>query len=524
MSTPSAGGAPSAPTAAGSPNDVLSVVLGHGESSPSRVAIRDLRRELSYGELTEELRQVSAGLASLGVSDGSRVALLIGNSVDFVVAALACSWVGAIFVPVSVSDPEARQAAIISDCDPDLVITSTEEGYVPGWRHAVPFCELAQLAGTPSAPLAGGNRVAYAIYTSGTTGSPKGVMISRSAFATSVAEIARTQPVTSETRALCVSPVHFDGSFSLIFPTLYCGGFLAIPDRDSLTFPRAYFAALKRHEINAVSFSPSFLRLLMAGRGLAAFADSEVEIVAMGGEAPSCNEVRALWDAKPSIRIINRYGPTETTISVSDLELTPEILSKGYVPIGGPHRGSTFHLLSATGEAVEAPGEAGEAGELYVGGDQLMEGYWNAAELTESVLRSDLVPGETVYKTGDIVRLDEFGRYFFLGRADRVVKRSGVRVSLVEVADKLSQLDGVRATATATFDNEGALGVAAFVVADPGIDHLHVRDRAAALLPPAMIPDHIIVTAELPLTSSSKVDEQRLLALAGLIPWSVPPT
>ena len=496
--------------------DVLSAVLANAELLGDRPAVKDLEREVSYAELADEIRCVATGIANLGVGVDSRVVLLIGNSVDFVVAALACNWLGAMFVAVSVSDPLERQAAIISDCEPHLVMIADHTGGIPGKHREVRYRDVARPAADFEAPVYSAGRLAYAIYTSGTTGSPKGAMISRSAFASSVAEIGRIQPVDPDTRALCVSPVHFDGSFSTIFPTLYYGGLLVIPERSSLTFPRAYFSALDRHEVNSVSFSPSFLRLLLAGRGLSGFADSSLRVVALGGEAASCSEVSAIWDIKPSMKIINRYGPTETTITVSDFELTPEMLDGGYVPIGGPHRGTSFHLLKSDGTPVSTPGETGE---LYIGGGQLMESYWKAPELTTSVLRFDVVPGEVVYKTGDLMRLDERGHYAFLGRADRVIKRSGIRLSLVEVAEELTKLTGVQAAATVTFDNGGTLGVAAFVVVDTGMDHLAVRDRAAAVLPATMLPDRIIVIPELPLSTSSKVDERRLLSGAHLAPW-----
>ncbi len=497
------------------PPDVLLTIIAHAERWPSRSCIADLERELSYGDLIGEAGRVAGGLKDLGAGQGSRVALAVGNSVDFVVAALACMWTGAAFVPLSLSDPPERRSSIVADCDPAVVVRS---GRSPEMSlRAVDFGELATWAGEPPPLINDPNGVAYCIYTSGTTGAPKGVMISRSAFSTSVAAIGTIQKNDEATRALCVSPVHFDGSFSLIFPTLYFGGYLVIPDRDSISFPRSYFSALRRHRINTVSFSPSFLRLLMTAGGLRALGDTNVEVLALGGEALSSSEVRIIWEAKPSIRVFNRYGPTETTISVSDLELAPDMLADGYVPIGPPHPGSSFHLVSGDGSLVS---DVDEPAALYVGGSQLMTGYLGAPELTSSVLRSDVVADQVLYKTGDLVRLDRYGRYVFVGRTDSVVKHRGVRVSLVEISEQLSRVESVLAATASTFDDDGTLGVAAFVVAEPGASSLEIRDRAADLLPAAMLPDRLLVVEELPLTASSKVDESRLLAQAGLSAWT----
>src|ERR1700722_18668935 len=124
--------------------------------------------------------------------------------------------------------------------------------------------------------------------------------------------------------------------------------------------------------------------------------------------------------------------------------------------MGEPHPGTSFHLVGENGRIVD---EADRVGELYISGLQLMHGYWGAQTLTDEVLRTDVVPGLTVYRTGDLVYRDERGRYVYVDRADRVVKRSGVRISLVELTEAMRNLAGVSAAACVMFDNQGELGI-----------------------------------------------------------------
>jgi acyl-coenzyme A synthetase/AMP-(fatty) acid ligase len=145
-----------------------------------------------------------------------------------------------------------------------------------------------------------------------------------------------------------------------------------------------------------------------------------------------------------------------------------------------------------------------------------MAGYLNDPGHSAVVLRTDVVEGTTVYRTGDLVYRDEHGNYVYVGRCDRVIKRHGVRMSLVEVTAALAAIDGVAAAACTTFDREGSLGVVAFVVPDGELTPLGVRQAAAERLPESMLPDQFVLVADLPLTSSSKVDERRLLEDAGL--------
>ena len=505
--------------------DVLHQIVEQARTGPDLPAVKDLDTELSYAALCEAAARLSAGLAAHGVKEGDRVALLLPNSVDFVVAALASLWIGAIFVPLSVADPEVRLASIVADCTPALVIRSDEApkdgpARLPdslGGSSVLPISVLRD--GGADADLAGpvpvSPRVAYAIYTSGTTGAPKGVLIGSAAFGAAVEATSRALDLDRATRTLCVSPFHFDGSFGTLFPTLYSGGAVVIRPRDALLFPRTFFNAVVNERITYTGFSPSYLRLLLASPQMAKLADSPLDVIALGGEASSIADIRSLWSSAPQVRVFNRYGPTETTIAVTHVLLTPEMTADDSVPMGFPHPGVSFYLVDNEGAIVEGPDRVGE---LYIGGNQLMVGYWGAPALTEEVLRSDVVPGEIVYRTGDLVYRDQNGSYVYVERADRVIKRSGVRISLIELSEAMRSLAGVSAAACVTFDDEGELGIVAFVVTETEVAVSELRQAARERLPETMLPNRIEVVRELPMTKSSKLDERLLLSEAGLRP------
>ena len=503
--------------------DVLSAVLDRARTGPSRPAVEDSDRALDYGSLVDEVARCAAGLTRQGVHRGDRVALHLPNSADFVVAALAALWAGVTFVPLAVTDPEARLAGIIADCAPAMVITNgaDERRTVPGGgTSGPPWVQLTDLAATGDGveapgPRADADRVAYAIYTSGTTGTPKGVQIGNGAFVAAVRSTAQALDLDSGTRALCVSPFHFDGSFATLFPTLFVGGSLVIRPRESLLFPRTFFNTVLREAITLTGFSPSYLKLLLASGQMDKLRGSTLRRLAVGGEASSAADIEALWEAVPGLRVFNRYGPTETTIAVTNVELTPELLGPGTVPIGRPHPGVTFHLVDEDGTLIDG---AGRAGELYIGGAQLMTGYWGAPELTAEVMVRDVVPGTLVYRTGDLVHRDGHGNYVYVDRVDRVVKRHGVRISLLELSDVVQALDGASAAASVLFDDDGDVGIATFVVTDGSVSTLEIRTQARAHLPDTMIPDRIELVDELPLTRSGKLDERRLLGDLGLSP------
>jgi D-alanine--poly(phosphoribitol) ligase subunit 1 len=494
---------------------VLHAIVQQARTGPDLPAVKDLDRELSYAELLDEAARIGTEMAAHGVVEGDRVALLLPNSVDFVVAALGCLWIGAIFVPLAVTDPESRVATIVADCMPSMVVVADERDDAPSFGPVPlrPISALRQGRTQSLAPIADSPRVAYAIYTSGTTGTPKGVLIGNEAFRAAVEASSTALGLDRSTRTLCVSPFYFDGSFGTLFPTLYSGGAVVIRPREALLFPRTFFNAVAKEGITYTGFSPSYLRLLLGSPQMAKLGDSALDVIALGGEASSVADIEALWAAAPHIRVFNRYGPTEATIAVTHVLLSPESVADGTVPMGDPHSGTSFHLVDEDGGIVD---DTDRIGELYIGGPQLMQGYWGAQALTDEVLRTDVIAGMTLYRTGDLVYRDDHGRYVYVDRADRVIKRSGVRISLVELSEAMRSLQGASAAACVMFDNDGELGIVAFVVAEGPVSVQELHQAARERLPDTMLPNRIELVQALPLTSSSKLDERLLLSQAGL--------
>jgi amino acid adenylation domain-containing protein len=499
---------------------VLADIVQRANSNPDARAVRDLDRELTYAQLIDEAARVGTGLTARGVGVGDHVALLLPNSVDFIVAALGVLWIGAVFVPLAVTDPENRLAAIVEDCVPALVVAPSQGDNSPsvtlGEEMPVSIDLLREERPAPMVESDAVSRVAYMIYTSGTTGTPKGVQIANVAFASAVRSTASALGLSKDTTTLCVSPFHFDGSYANVFPTLISGGAVVIRPRDALLFPRTFFRAVAEEKVTYSGFTPSYLRLLFASPQFDALNNSTLQTIALGGEAVSVADLRTLWAHIPSLRVFNRYGPTESAIAVTNVELTPDMVENGVVTIGSPHPGVSFTLIDDDRQVIEGPDRTGE---LYIGGVQLMDGYWANPELTREVMRSDVVPGVTLYRTGDLAYRDERGQYVYVDRIDRVVKRSGVRISLVELSASMNKISGVVAAACLTFDREGELGIVAFVATRSEISSLDLRRAASQLIPETMLPDRIEFVPAMPLNKSNQLDESQLLSMAGLRPY-----
>lgn len=502
--------------------ETLGLIRRHVETTPDRPAAKDPTRSLTFAELDAEVRAVAGCLAASGVGEGDRVALRLANSLDFLVAALACAWLGAIFVPLAAGEPASRLEVILDSCEPTVVLVpGTPAGDEIARRTPLPRpCRelsmvTARLAGAdPPSPLRAADRPAYCIYTSGTSGTPKGVLTGHRALTAAVTVIAAQLGMSAGSRGLCVSPFHFVGSYGTLFPLPVVGGSLVIAPRESLALPRMFFRILIRERITHTSFSPTYLRLLLGSPEIGQLASSSLVAMSLGGEVLTMADLRALWAAAPELEIFNRYGQTETTIAVTTYRLDRDSLrDAASVPIGPPNPGVAFFVVGEDGRLVDG---AGQVGELYVGGPQLMMGYWRDPELTAAALRSDVVAGETLYRTGDLVYRDEQGVYFSAGRVDQMVKRSGIRISLTEVVAALVGLEEVSAAVCLPYDGDDQLGLVAFVTTSAPSSSQKLRHALAELLPATMLPDRLEIVDQMPMTSGSKVDERALLAQAGL--------
>ena len=501
-------------------SDVLHHILECAQRDPDHVAIRDAESTFTYEQLVNETAHVASGLVMYGVVPGDRVVLLLQNSVDYVISALASLWIGAIFVPLDATDPPQRLATLMRDCRPTLVITNgvVDETTHQGYLEPSTFVRVSQLKIDRTERvdvLYTGERPSYIIYTSGTTGTPKGVVIGSGAFEASVISSCEALNLGPSTRTLSVSPFHFDGSFATLFTTLASGGTLFIRPQESLLFPRVFFDTVITESITYTDFPPSYLHILESSPQFNNLALSDLQIISLGGEACSVVDVKNIWAVAPKIRIFNCYGPTEATITVSQMEITPSVVARGAIPIGKPNPGEEFHLIDKSGNLIKGPRVAGE---LYIGGRQLMDGYWEAPDLTANVIRTDIVHGQRLYRTGDVVYLDSEGDYVYVSRADRVIKRGGVRISLLEISDAFRKIEEVSAATSIAFNNNGNLGIVTFPVLTSEISDVELHKRARTLLPSSMLPDRIEAVKSIPLTSSGKTDEKTLLSIAGLTP------
>ncbi|WP_214322206.1 non-ribosomal peptide synthetase [Nonomuraea sediminis] len=458
---------------------VVDLILAQARRRPDALAVGPL----TYRELVERAAGLAVRLRGRGVGRGDLVAVRLSRGPLMVVALLGVAMSGAAYLPVDPEYPQARVDYVIEDSGAALVLTDADLDAEPS-----PV--------VPDPPRPGDT--AYVLYTSGSTGRPKGVVIQHRALTNFLLAMRTLLDAAQDDVWLGLTSLSFDISALELYLPLVTGGRLVVADADTARDGAALAGLVRAEGVTHVQATPSGWRVLMAG--------DLPPVTALAGGEPLPLKLAAGLRSRVR-RLINMYGPTETTIWSTAWEV-PE--HPGRVTIGHPIANTTVHVVDAQGTDVPV----GVPGELLIGGAGLATGYLGRPELTaERFVRH---AGERVYRTGDLVRRLPDGALEFLGRTDNQVKLRGHRVELGEIEAVLESHQQVRQAVAAVRDD---LLVAYVVGGDPE----DVRAHASAHLPAYMVPSAVVALEALPLTPNGKVDRKALPDVAPARPASRPP-
>lgn len=475
-------------------------------------------RTLSYRTLHEQSARIANVLKQKGVGPDSPVAVLIERSERMITAIMGILKAGGAYVPIDPGFPAERIQYILEDCGADFILTESKVAAPEADAELIDLDQaIAEGADDMTEADVNARNLAYIIYTSGTTGRPKGVMIEHRQVHHLVESLQQTiyQSGSQTLRMALLAPFHFDASVKQIFASLLLGQTLYIVPKKTVTNGTALTAYYRRNSIEATDGTPAHLQMLEAAGD---FEGLKLKHMLIGGEGLSSvvadKLLKLFKEAGTAPRLTNVYGPTETCVDASVHPVIPEnAVQSAYVPIGKALGNNRLYILDQKGRLQPE----GVAGELYIAGDGVGRGYLHLPELTEEkFLQDPFVPGDRMYRTGDVVRWLPDGTIEYLGREDDQVKVRGYRIELGEIEAVIQQApDVAKAVVLARPDEQGNLEVCAYVVQKPGSEFAPagLREHAARQLPDYMVPAYFTEVTEIPLTPSGKVDRRKLFAL-----------
>ena len=498
------------------------LVADQARKTPDAPALADARWQFSYREMRQQVVALAQLLRQRGVKPGDSVAVALPRSVFLTLALHGIVEAGAAWLPLDTGYPDDRLRMMLEDARPSLLIATEDQlarfSDIPGLES---LCYQQPLAAGDDAPLALSkpDHTAYIIFTSGSTGRPKGVMVGQTAIVNRLLWMQDRYPLSADDVVAQKTPCSFDVSVWEFWWPFIAGAQLVMAEPEAHRDPQAMQQFFARYGVTTTHFVPSMLAAFVASLDADSVAACRtLRRVFCSGEALPTELCRE-WERLTGAPLHNLYGPTEAAVDVSWYPACgPELaaVTGSSVPIGWPVWNTGLRIL----DAAMRPVPPGVAGDLYLTGIQLAQGYLGRPDLTASRFIADpFAPGERMYRTGDVARWLTNGAVEYLGRSDDQLKIRGQRIELGEIDRVMSALPDVAQAVShaCVFNQAAATGgdarqLVGYLVSDSGLplDTAALKARLAEQLPPHMVPVVLMQLAELPLSANGKLDRKAL--------------
>ena len=475
------------------------------------IALEDLKGlQITYRQLNDKAEDYSTALRRIQVGAGDHIGLYAGKSVEMVAALFGILKSHAAYIPLDTSSPPERIWHMLRDAEAKAVLV--DPALLETILQAFPDAKLLEskthenalaLISLKFRTTQKTEDLAYILYTSGSSGTPKGVMFAHASALRFVQWCTDLFAPTSDDRFSSHAPFHFDLSILDLYVSIRHGATLVLIDEDTGKRPSALASVIAEKGITSWYSTPSILSLMVTYGKMQRFDYPRLKRVLFAGEVFPVKHFRALYTYWPKPQYFNLYGPTET--NVCTYYEIPRPIPEGLTtfPIGTTCTHYQSRILDEQGQGFSSSQE----GELIAKGP-FMQGYCNAPERTKRAFFQD-TQGESWYRTGDIVRQNRDGHYVFIGRRDRMVKRRGYRIELGEIEAALYRHpDVAQAAVIASSNEEQGTVIKAYlsVVPSGSPSPIQMKQHCSQTLPAYMIPDDILFQADLPKTSTGKID------------------
>jgi len=491
------------------------------ECFPDKTALIAGDTRYTYAEIDEQANRIAHALIVEGVQRGDRVAIHVPNSLEAVVAIFAVLKASAVFVMVNPSVKAQKMDYILRDAGIRwIVLPSTKAGKLEttlseaGIKAAVVTGGGAAPASTGSVrylswfdtleghaagrPASGarGTDLAALIYTSGSTGEPKGVVCGHDNIVFASGSIIEYLQNTPDDIVINALPFSFDyGLYQLLMVFRFCGTLVL---EDGFAFPSVLLRRIEQHRVTGLPGVPTMFATILQ-HDLDRYDLASVRYLTNTAAALPVSHIERLRRAFPNQQLFSMYGLTECKRA---LYLPPDELDRRPGSVGVPIPGTRAWIVDQEGRRLDS----GETGELVVRGRHVMRGYWNKPEASERFQPTE-DPAERLLYTGDLLRQDADGFFYFVARQDDIIKSRGEKVAPKEIENVLYALDGIlEASVVGVTDPLLGEAIKAMVVVDgEALAEQDILRHCRRHLESFMVPHVIEFRESLPKTDSGKI-------------------
>lgn len=499
--------------------NILGKIKERALADPARVAFHSQAGTISYGKLWDSSDRLAAWIDDRLGDDRKPIVVYGHKSPLMLVCFLACAKSGRTYCPIDTCMSEGRVVSIVETVGNPLIL-ATEDLEIPGYFVA----DNSVLSGAMNYD----SKISedkwnkpedtfYIIFTSGSTGAPKGVQITDENLSRYVdwsQTVGDSVDDKQGSTFLNQAPFSFDLSVMDTYTALATGCTLWGVDRMLQKDVGKMLRFMKEGNLNYWVSTPSFADMCLADPNFNSRLLPGMRQFMFCGEKLTKGTAEELMDRFPDARVINTYGPTESTVAVTSVEITREMIAADRcLPIGQPKPGTEIRLIREDGTIAAHGGR----GEIQILGDTVSPGYYmNDIKTREVFSIIDCEDGmERAYRTGDEGFFGEDGMLYYVGRIDLQVKFHGYRIELGDIENNLMKIDGVQAAAVVPKWNEDKIRyLAAFVASDNSEgsfeDRKRIRETLKTMIPEYMVPKKVSFIDRLPMTSNGKADRKRL--------------
>lgn len=477
---------------------------------PERTAVIAGARELSYVEVNRRANRLSRALVRIGAEPGALVGMLLPPDDDMVICLLAILKAGCAFLPIDADNPVLRNQYVLTDSGCSLVVTKGVFPLELSFAGTIVNLDTIDLSGGKDDDAmrhVTGSDPAMVIYTSGSTGYPKGVKILHGGLCNYIRWFMQFGGCKGRRFVLNAS-VAFDSGYTVIFGALLYGLELHVLPKDIYSSSKLLVEYIARREIVFLKTTPSYLSVIVKEPLFDVRWLHSLELLMIGGEAIDLDVIGEVHRQCPGVRVINHYGPTETTIGciAGYVDLSVPDIGEQVAVIGRPIDGMTAYILDKSMKPVShcIPGD------LYISGVGVSGGYLNKPDLTADRFLDNPFGRGRLYKTGDRVRRLTSGDIQFIGRNDDQVKIRGYRIELNEVEAAILRDPSIGAAAVICREESGSKYICAYVVPTDLAMAAGLKGRLKAYLPDHMVPAFIVTLDRIPLKGNGKLDRGAL--------------
>ncbi len=510
---------------------IESMFLAQANKTPDDIVVVCASSVLTYRELNKQSNQLAHYLVKKGVKEEIMVGVALDNPLKTFVAILAIMKAGGAFVPLDPEHPEKRLQLMLEELQLSLLLTTEElaKKLFSEEKSKLICLDLEDESISKESPediskRRGEESLAYCIFTSGSTGKPKGVLVEHRHLKNGVLAAMKRYGMLAKADYAVLQPFTVDAGMTLYFPAILTGGTVHLFLRETLLDPRALREYFRHQKIDYMRIAPSHLMSLLN-------FSTEIrpkQVLILASEATYNQNLQEIFEKIEDCKIYNQYGATETSVGVLVHSVSKKDLQHEILPLGHPINNVEVYILDENLQIVPR----GSAGEICIGGSQVVRGYLNSPELTKKKFVTSPFSEGNIYKTGDTGKYTVEGEIIFLGRKDDIVSIRGFNVACGEVEailKKHSKIQKAIVLSKKNQDKENYL-ISYYVLKNPkeALSDNNIRESLREYLPDYMIPSWWVPMDKLPLTANGKVD-RHALGLVKLIPkmnthWEKPET